>query len=449
MLTNQTKIVPVIERFLLCEETLNIIKNMTPQFGFNGLGELVFRRTYSRDNEDWVDVVKRVIEGCMSIRKDYFIKNSLDWDDDKWQDFAKKMTISLFKMEWLPPGRGLWMMGTDFTYNRGSMSLYNCFRVDTKFWTSTGIKCFNDFNHGDSVIIRGKYDWFNATVQCFGKQELWLVILLNQSKTECIHIYTTKEHMWISADDEYFTTEYLSDKYLQHFSIDKNKQNKYDDVVKISYDDEDSYWKVIDTSPTGIIEDVWCVVEPLEHKFTLEHGILTRNCAATDTTVDIVHSAEWAMDCLMNGVGVGFNTMWCGEIKQPDKTDTELYVIPDSREGWVSSLIKLLCSYIESNKYGKNKYPIFDYSKIRKKGMPIKGFGGTASGHEPLKDMHDRIDGYLGSLCKERLQCKSKTYKEVTPGDWQEVEVDVDKPYSHTRFIADVFNAIGACVVAG
>ena len=292
---------PVIQRFTLDKNIIDEIKARTPEFGFNGLGELVFRRTYSRDNEDWCDVVKRVVEGCMSIRKDHFIKNSLSWKDEGWQDFAGKMTHSLFSMEWLPPGRGLWMMGTEYTYERGSMSLYNC--------------------------------------------------------------------------------------------------------------------------------------------------------AAVDTVDDLVLSAEWTMDALMNGVGVGFSTYWRGEATVPDKNDVEEYIVADSREGWVESLIKLMCSYIDSPRYGKNKFPTFDYSAIRQYGAPIKGFGGTASGHKPLKQMHERIEGYLDAFCKGRLQCESKIWKEIKSEDgkseWKEVEVNVDKPYSHTRLIADIFNAVGACVVAG
>ncbi len=68
---------PIIERFVLSESTIKEIKSLTPQFGFNGLGEVVFRRTYSRDNESWHDVVIRVIHGVMSIRKEHYARNSL------------------------------------------------------------------------------------------------------------------------------------------------------------------------------------------------------------------------------------------------------------------------------------------------------------------------------------------------------------------------------------
>ena len=111
---SQKNIQPVIQRFKLNYSTRDEIFKSIPRFGFNGLGEVVFRRTYSRDNESWGDVVTRVIEGVMSIRKEHFYRNNLEWNDNKWQSLARDMALSMFEMEWLPPGRGLWMMGTDF-----------------------------------------------------------------------------------------------------------------------------------------------------------------------------------------------------------------------------------------------------------------------------------------------------------------------------------------------
>src|SRR5581483_4444613 len=71
-------------------------------------------------------VVKRVIEGTFSIRKDWYIENHIEWLEDYWQEYANDMMIALFDMKWFPAGRGLWMMGTSFIYRRGSMALANC-----------------------------------------------------------------------------------------------------------------------------------------------------------------------------------------------------------------------------------------------------------------------------------------------------------------------------------
>lgn len=587
---------PVKQRFKLDDSTRQEIFQGQPQFGFNGLGEVVFRRTYSRDNESWHDVVIRVIEGVMSIRKEHFYRSSLHWDDNEWQDFAKDMALSLFKMEWMPPGRGLWMMGTEFAYTRGSTALNNCFRKDTRFWTSNGVKSFEDFKNGDAVMIRGQNKWLSAKVVSFGVQKLWELKVQKKNITESI--FTTAEHRWLAkckkgsksynfkvkntnelepgwklqryakrtnfnhlevcpigiqhgivfgdgaynnnsnacqiqlcgdkcSLSKYFFTKRSEGKcitglpnnwkqlpslnmnkdYLMGFmagvfatdgTIDKSSRmtitnSDFDTIewyrtalfkldiltgpVKISrvlspYTGQESpsyrihiqrenvplkfflrekqlerftpskeklYWRVVSVEETNMEEEVWCIVEPENEEFTLENGIVTKNCAATDTKDDLVLSAEWTMDGLMNGVGVGFTTHWRGNATMPDKSDTESFVIPDSREGWVHSLIKLMCAYIDSPRHGKNKFPVFDYSQIRKSGEPIKGFGGLASGPDPLKKMHTRIEGYLDNFCQGYILVGAGTKEDPVR----------QKQYSHTRLVADIFNSIGACVVAG
>lgn len=121
----------VTEYFALRDETVDELQEMETNFGYDGFGELVFYRTYSRTKhgggqENWADVVIRTIMGTLSIRKDWYLKNGIEWDEGWWQKYARGMAVSLFNMYWTPPGRGLWAMGTQFVYERGSMSLYNC-----------------------------------------------------------------------------------------------------------------------------------------------------------------------------------------------------------------------------------------------------------------------------------------------------------------------------------
>ena len=121
----------VSARFVLDPYTVDMLRDMEPEWGYDGFGEFIFMRTYSRIDRDgkqegWADVCIRCVEGVMSIRKDYYIKNMIPWNETEWQDIAKAMAHSMFKMMWLPPGRGLWAMGTDFIYERGAMALYNC-----------------------------------------------------------------------------------------------------------------------------------------------------------------------------------------------------------------------------------------------------------------------------------------------------------------------------------
>jgi ribonucleoside-triphosphate reductase len=119
------------EYFHLKDKYVDKISKLKPEFGYNGFGEIIFYRTYSRiksdgGQENWNDCVIRVINGTFSIRKDWYLKNRIEWNEEKWQRYAYKMAIAMFKMYWLPPGRGMWVMGTQFIYERGSMALYNC-----------------------------------------------------------------------------------------------------------------------------------------------------------------------------------------------------------------------------------------------------------------------------------------------------------------------------------
>jgi ribonucleoside-triphosphate reductase len=109
-----------------------------PAFGFNGLGELVYRRTYSRLKEDgtreeWIDTVKRVVEGTFSMQKKWQQSISLPFDEAQAQEEAQDMFRRMFTFKFLPPGRGLWAMGTELTAERGIYAaLNNCCFVSTE-----------------------------------------------------------------------------------------------------------------------------------------------------------------------------------------------------------------------------------------------------------------------------------------------------------------------------
>ncbi len=125
------------------------------------------------------------------------------------------------------------------------------------------------------------------------------------------------------------------------------------------------------------------------------------------------------MEMSMLGVGVGFDTKGAGKIElhQPIENNDLPIVIEDSREGWCDSLTTLLRSYLIADQ----KAARFDYSQIRLAGSPIKGFGGTAAGPEPLIKLHQRLNQLLGYRRGEKL----------TSTD-----------------IVDIQNMIGKCVVA-
>lgn len=126
----------IYEEFNLNLPFCDSLRKKQPLFGFNGFGEIVYYRTYSRvirddfdqplGQEGWADTVIRNINGVMSIRKDWYKRNNIAWDERRWQAYGERMAESMFRMEWLPPGRGLWAMGTPLLAERGAMALYNC-----------------------------------------------------------------------------------------------------------------------------------------------------------------------------------------------------------------------------------------------------------------------------------------------------------------------------------
>lgn len=146
--------------FKLDQSFINKYKNKKPPFGFNGLGELVYYRTYSRlicdecqsyefeeddehrnvcshcgtemRNEKWFETVRRVVEGTYSIQLKHITRYGLGWKALKAQRSAQEMYDRIFTMKFLPPGRGLWAMGTPLIEKRHLYSaLNNCAFVST------------------------------------------------------------------------------------------------------------------------------------------------------------------------------------------------------------------------------------------------------------------------------------------------------------------------------
>lgn len=148
-----------------------------------------------------------------------------------------------------------------------------------------------------------------------------------------------------------------------------------------------------------------------------------QNCAVISTGDMERHDPgrvfEWAMLALMYGVGVGADTLGAGkeiEIRHREG-EPEEFVVPDSREGWADSLRMLINSFLRKNAPIK-----FDYSLIRPKGAELKSFGGKASGPEPLKRLHSKLERIFESRVGRTLDSET---------------------------ITDILNLVGACVIAG
>jgi len=125
----------VTERYHLPEEIREKLNDRPIKWGFGPLSEAVYFRTYSRLKEDgsqetWADTVCRVVEGVMSIRKNQYKILGKKWDYTRWNGVAEELVYAMYDMKMLPPGRGLWAMGTEYVYERGSHALNNCGSIE-------------------------------------------------------------------------------------------------------------------------------------------------------------------------------------------------------------------------------------------------------------------------------------------------------------------------------
>jgi adenosylcobalamin-dependent ribonucleoside-triphosphate reductase len=260
-------------------------RTQEPDWGFNigggnTLGEYAWVTKYSRlkadgTKERFWEGLRRVIEGMFSIQKDHALRNRLPWDEYKAHKSAEEAYARAFAGKWSPPGRGFWMMGTEFVNGRNdSSSLQNCAFIST---------------------------------------------------------------------------------------------------ARISED---------------------------------EAGAASRPFSTL-------------MNMSMLGIGVGFDTAGAGKVElyEPREATASTYTIDDSREGWCASIDRLLNCFFRPHR----TLPAFDYSKIRRAGSPIRGFGGTSAGPKPLRRLHSQLHALLRNRAGEHL----------TSTD-----------------IVDIMNMIGKCVIA-
>lgn len=122
-----------------------------------------------------------------------------------------------------------------------------------------------------------------------------------------------------------------------------------------------------------------------------------------------VRPFTWAFEMLMLGAGVGFNiqrefvyqipkVLNTVSVVRQDTNDAD-FIVPDSREGWVELLKRVLeASFVTGQSF------TFATHLIRSKGSPIKGFGGTASGPEDLVWGILEINKLLNSRAGKKIQ---------------------------------------------
>lgn len=89
--------------------------------------------------------------------------------------------------------------------------------------------------------------------------------------------------------------------------------------------------------------------------------------------------------------------------------DSVKIIVGDSKEGWVQAL-DYFFKMIYSNEYRSIKTIVVNYDHVRPKGEKLKTFGGTASGHESLKNMFVKINKVIkkAGLIQESERVKLK-----------------------------------------
>ena len=202
--------------------------------------------------------------------------------------------------------------------------------------------------------------------------------------------------------------------------ISQEQQEEYQKSAKIMYD------KIFNFKflPPG--RGLWTQGSPVVMQKKLYATL--NNCAFVSTKPikkndieDVINRYAFLMECSMLGVGVGFDTKGSESeimIYLPKFETSKVYMVEDSREGWVQSLKDLLRTFLKPNQ----PFPQFDYSYIRQAGTPLKMFGGVCPGSGPLKELHK-------SLLTLFLKNTGKKFD--------------------TRIIVDIMNFIGKTVVSG
>lgn len=107
------------------------------------IGYVVYKRTYARrtcrcvtscehPTEEYWQTCQRVVEGIYRIQQRHCQLVHTSWNARKAQRSAQIMFDLMWDFKWLPPGRGLWMMGTPFVETHGAACLNNCGYVTTQ-----------------------------------------------------------------------------------------------------------------------------------------------------------------------------------------------------------------------------------------------------------------------------------------------------------------------------
>lgn len=107
----------------ISDDLVSRYSTVSPPWGFGGMGEVVFLRTYSRKKADgysetWPETIQRVINGALEIGVPYT------------QEQAEALFDHMFYLRCSFSGRALWQLGTPIVQKLNGASLNNCYFVN-------------------------------------------------------------------------------------------------------------------------------------------------------------------------------------------------------------------------------------------------------------------------------------------------------------------------------
>lgn len=421
----------MLSKFRLPESFLNEQINKKNTFGFNGLGFLTFLSTYSRIKEDgtlesWYDTVTRVVNGCYNIQKEHIIRNNNSiWNDVKGEKSAKEMYNRIFDMKFLPPGRGLWSMGTSITDERRLFtSLNNCAFVSTNNIITDLSKPFTFLM---DVSMLGVGTGFDTKGE--GKIEIYYPrVDYNNDISKYHHIFTRCNRLINMTNTSHTNKSFIINLLMSYMN-----------------------------------EHIQNIADYIDNNDVLNDYVLSND-------IDLYLQYKYYINDLQ-------------KLSNDDWNHMLFLTIEDSRDGWVDSLDMLLRSYFIEN----HPIVVFDFSLIRLKGEKLKAFGGVASGPGPLIEMIIKITSVLRhnnskynrihELCdfinninniKNNVSIRinnndkynnainkiDNVINELKKSYINEINKLIDVNYNHSnlitsRTIVDIMNIVGKAVVSG
>ncbi len=205
-------------------------------------------------------------------------------------------------------------------------------------------------------------------------------------------IFKSRYAKWLPEQNRRETWPEAVDRYIQHFANQFNLDHETWDELRQSILN-------LETMPSM-------------------RAIMTAGAAAERCNISLYNCAFTAVDApetfseifyiLMSGTGVGFSVerQFVSKLPplHPTLQETDFVIqVPDSREGWADSLACL----IDSLYHGE--VPTWDVSLVRAAGVPLKTFGGRASGPAPLVDLFRFfIESFAGYYKNGELQGRSQ-----------------------------------------